>query len=50
MRDESRFKDSNAFKPERFLDLVKNTQDPTSALNGHSNDDPSSVVFGFGRR
>ena len=50
MRDESYFQDSDAFRPERFLEKVKSGRDASVALNGHANDDPSSIVFGFGRR
>lgn len=50
MRDESYFHDSEAFRPERFLEPLKGGRDGPAALNEHFNDDPSSVVFGFGRR
>ena len=50
LRDELRFRDSAAFKPERFLEKVGRGRDGSTALNELANDDPSSIVFGFGRR
>ena len=50
MRDESYLQDSGAFRPERFLDKVVNGRDGSVALNELANDDPSPIVFEFGRR
>ena len=50
MRDELYFQDSGSFKPERFLEKVGGGRDGSKALNELANDDPSSIIFGFGRR
>ena len=50
MRDESYLQDSGAFRPERFLNKVGGGRDGSAALNELANDDPSPIVFGFGRR
>lgn len=50
MRDHRYFDDVDKFRPERFLAKVKGYKDSDEALNGSFPDDPSSVVFGFGRR
>ena len=50
MRDPRFFRDAEEFKPERFLHKVKANNNVLESLNGFSLDDPSSIIFGFGRR
>lgn len=50
LRDPKFFDDAEAFKPERHLERVKGYESTDEALNGFFPDDPSSIVFGFGRR
>lgn len=50
MRDERYFPSPDEFKPERFLKMVEETDDRLKSLNGFYPNDPSSLVFGFGRR
>ena len=49
-RDERYFSDPEAFRPERFSSKVEGMKNTLQGLNGFSPDDPSSIVFGFGRR
>lgn len=48
MRDEQYFPNPDVFSPERHLDKVKGSSDVSTEFE--RNDDPSSLVFGFGRR
>lgn len=50
MRDPKYFDRVEEFLPERFLEKVKSYHNSDQALNGFEPDDPSSIVFGFGRR
>ncbi|KAH8114956.1 cytochrome P450 [Phellopilus nigrolimitatus] len=55
MRDEKFFPNPEQFSPKRFLDKISKRDgdklvDATSGLNSLELDDPSSLVFGFGRR
>lgn len=50
MRDGKYFDRADEFHPERFLEKVKSYTDSNQALNGFFPDDPSSIIFGFGRR
>lgn len=51
MRDERYFGDAETFNPDRYLaGNNKNYKFGVDALRQFSPDDPSSLVFGFGRR
>ena len=53
MRDKRFFKDPVVFNPERFREKVislSSQGNNLQALNGLDNDDPFSIVYGFGRR
>lgn len=50
MRDPKHFDRPEEFRPQRFLEKVKSYENSEQALNGLYPDDPSSIVFGFGRR
>ncbi|THH08770.1 hypothetical protein EW145_g2477 [Phellinidium pouzarii] len=51
MRDERYFPNPDDFKPERFLAKITSSDNVRlHALNTFNIDDPSSLVFGFGRR
>ena len=50
MRDPKYFDRPGDFYPERFLETVKRYETQEQVLNGFYPDDPSSIVFGFGRR
>ena len=51
MRDPHYFSEPETFNPERFRRKVEKLEgNSLHALNGLDKDDPSSIVFGFGRR
>ena len=55
MRDEKSFPDPEAFIPERHManvmaDLSIHSEASTEDVSISKDDDPSSIMFGFGRR
>ena len=51
MHDPHYFPEPNTFNPERFREKVEKLEgNAIHSLNGLDKDDPSAIVFGFGRR
>ena len=50
MRDTKYFERPEDFNPDRFLGITNRYETAEQALNNLYPDDPSSIVFGFGRR
>ena len=49
--DSRYFPEPDSFNPERFREKVEKLEgDSLQVLNGLDKDDPSAIVFGFGRR
>ena len=48
--DERHFPEPLSFKPERHLRKVQSQTKETNGLNSFDPADPSTLVFGFGRR